>query len=359
MTVLIPNTKSAPSRSSYPYPGIDGPPSEVAKLECQIMLRSTMPKESRKQTTRSSDRSGSPKPVVRSEGGGKVAAGSGDKRSSSQLPKRYFAWFYYLKKRDRRTRVFESQVHRVRDGLPHLELCAKLNEWGIQYAGAVLNIPAGEIVGESRVRNVPELGDEDLVLLATRPPIEEAESNDDAIPEERGGRKRRSIECSRTEMESRVLNAMKLCFARCARNQIHINSTLSCDPQYEARFRRVDFEAHQGGPVRAVGPWRKCAKDGERVGMGYIAGVPASREDGRPFRVVAVFSSGGTETLFSVLLAVHVYPELLLSALGTSSPAVWQIPFKWHQRPVPEFLEPGAIRLSHPGFPAPIKWMES
>src|SRR5881397_2425180 len=84
--------------------------------------------------------------------------------------RRFFAWCYYVKERDRRGRHFPSQIHRIRDGQSFLTLAPALSDAGYRYAGAVLNIPAKEARGSEVIRT-SKYWPGDVLLLATRPPV--------------------------------------------------------------------------------------------------------------------------------------------------------------------------------------------
>src|SRR5438093_991212 len=92
---------------------------------------------------------------------------------------RFYLFVYYQALRDLRleTRPIESQLHKVRDALMSGSLFPVLGECGYQYGGTILNLPAeivAELRGAQRLRaTTSDLDGSDLILLATRPPLDD------------------------------------------------------------------------------------------------------------------------------------------------------------------------------------------
>lgn len=270
-------------------------------------------------------------------------------KSNPKFPSRYFAWLYFLKRKELGTRAFTSQIHRTRDGLAHLEISAFLAAKGISYAGAILNIPkyVQPTLANCGHRSALKLEPNDLVLLATRPPL------DDPRPAGKGRRERRRVDRSETPLERELFSALLPFFARCDRGTIELADNLTCDNRFAARFRKIKFQENQGGYVRQTKSWKHEEFKQGRLGVGYLVVVPPTRES--RFRIIALFSSGGTETLWTALLVAREHRDLLERALLVEEPVLWQIPFLWPDI-APEFLclPPGC--LNHPKFPASLLW---
>src|SRR5438045_1730197 len=87
---------------------------------------------------------------------------------------RFYPFCYYQKERDLRGRPFETQIHKIRDGLALSELAGILMSAGFVYGGAVLNIPRSQQGPRLKVvHTLPTIRPKDVVLLATRPPLDD------------------------------------------------------------------------------------------------------------------------------------------------------------------------------------------
>ncbi|MFY9570672.1 MAG: hypothetical protein WAV20_04615, partial [Blastocatellia bacterium] len=98
----------------------------------------------------------------------------------------------------------KPRLHALRDSDAFAELAAVLNEQGYVYNGLILNFP----VAEEDATEIPTLGPSDLLVLTTRPPL-----NDDYFD-------RRFIKRSDTELEKSVLKAVGCYFSVCRRSRI-------------------------------------------------------------------------------------------------------------------------------------------
>jgi hypothetical protein len=277
-------------------------------------------------------------------------------RLSGNGGKRFFAWCYYAKLRDRRDRGFPSQIHRIRDGLSFLTLAPALFEAGYQYGGAILNIPAAEAQGNAWSANA-EYGTGDVLLFATRPPL------DDPQNPKKGDR---WIDRSRYATEQVVFKAFKEnLLEHCSRTKITLKADLSCRPKNATIFRSIEFSTKQGGQIAALrgerlAPWRSSTPPtGADYAAGYLLSIPNVGE--QKFRLLAAFSSGGTETLWWSWLLMHRHRKLLSDALAAKKRTVWLGLFAIPKM-APTFLsfDASAFALSsrktEPTWPEIIQW---
>jgi hypothetical protein len=248
-------------------------------------------------------------------------------KRSGTPSKRYFCWHYYLKREDFGTRPFSTQIHKVRDGLAMHLLGGVLSEHGYGFGGALLNVPAYQgwecrdgqlldIVSSQSIACSPN----DILLLATRPPL-----NDPHKPSKGS----KIVDHSGFVTEALVLDTLRKTFFRfCDRSRIVLRDDLTCTPTQATIFRSVIFDVYRGGKVARFNgdgrtPWRSAIPPaGIRCGTGYLAVVPNVGE--HQLRIIAVFSSGGTETLWWSWLLVHHYRHLLTEAVNQNSPKMWQ-----------------------------------
>src|SRR4051812_43471737 len=111
--------------------------------------------------------------------------------SRDRSPRRLqrFFWFtYHAAERDlqlaKGPSPFKRQLHLVRDALAFAELASLLTAEGLQYETALISLPA---IGFRRSKvqpdnvqqfgpdNVQQFGPEDLLLMVTRPPLDDPE----------------------------------------------------------------------------------------------------------------------------------------------------------------------------------------
>ena len=114
-----------------------------------------------------------------------------------------YYWFSYptaprsMRRTDQRSHL---DFHRVRDGVMVLSLAPVLHDAGYRFGGEILNFPSRLSPEAAHRQSVPKLGPSDLLVLPTRPPL-------DDDPDDR-----RSMKPSNTELESGVFRAMRTVF---------------------------------------------------------------------------------------------------------------------------------------------------
>lgn len=237
----------------------------------------------------------------------------------SDKPKVYLS-VYYQKPKDLGQRPFETQIHKVRDGLAVAGLLSVLYEANYSFGGTILNIPKAvqDELAPDRIKDeTRQIGTGDMVLMSTRPAL-----NDDA------SETKRFLKISGCDVEQSVFAAMYTFFRTCDRSEIILNSHLEPDTDDERvdEFRAVSFYQSRGGRVHRLDAQRAPRIPAEpNLTFGYLVSVPSVPPNG--FRLLAAFGAGGTETLwFSHLLRLE-YTGYLRQAIRTKEPRLWMAPF--------------------------------
>jgi hypothetical protein len=199
-------------------------------------------------------------------------------------PKRIFRMAYHtsLSKNSR------FRIHQLRDGDAFSELSAVLYSRGYEYGGLLLNLPSEKPL-EPHPVDISSLTSSDLVLLNTRPPIDDIEEEDKHL-----------VRQSFTNFEAVIFNAVKpKYFEWCARSHIILSETLA--RQLPTGFRdRANMLFHQsrdGSYIKhgeyASGSWRPPAD--QRLTAVFFIQIPALWEGGPG--LLAAFGMAGIETL--------------------------------------------------------------
>lgn len=205
---------------------------------------------------------------------------------------RFFVNVYYRKQRDIGSRPFETSLHKTRDGLPIAELSSVLYDNGYAYGGAILNIPSRfreYLSANDKIESTqPPLNSDDLVLLCTRPPLDD-EAN----------LVKKRIERSQTEFEDHVVASLRMFFRTCDRSQVVLSSQIVPNGGGHSfhEYRAVHFREYRGGKVlkmNALDDPRDPLDEGFTIG--YLLTSPRVSPIG--FRLIAAFGMGGAETLW-------------------------------------------------------------
>jgi len=235
------------------------------------------------------------------------------------MQKRFFPFFYYQNARALGTRRFETQIHKVRDGLAVTELSAALNDVGYTYGGAILNIPQThreKLAQQSKlVEHEYSFEPHDVLLHPTRPPLDEES--------------KRIVDWSGSPLENQLLTEVQQFFDHCDRGVITISDQMIADSEpadVSQDFRHLDFQQFQGGAIKNLnalhGP--RPPNDSNYT-VGYLLVVP--RIPTCEVRFIACFGAGGSETAYFSYALRTIYPNYLNLALSINEPVLWQIPF--------------------------------
>lgn len=224
---------------------------------------------------------------------------------SSRRPFQRVLWFTYHAT-ERETRVeaerkrtqmtapdFSRHLHQVRDGLAFAELWSMLALSGCGYGGALFNLPARAYPVGKVPSPLVKLGPTDLIVLVTRPPLDD-EPHDDK-PVQRSG----------TGLERRVLGALRTWFLEyCSRVEVRLHPRLRERLESErpdaARRGCIEYSqktgaykltwTHQFLGVPPVG------REGGRLRTGgYLIFTPEGWPGGPG--ILAAFGMGGFETM--------------------------------------------------------------
>jgi hypothetical protein len=172
--------------------------------------------------------------------------------------------------------------------------CSLLLACGYRYGGTILNFPeqvAAEVTRRSNLReSQPDLRPSDLILLPTRPPL------DDDINE---GSKRLILR-SEQPLEKDVLRCLRAVLQKCDRETIRLADSVRLVEN--SWLHEVHFYQSKGGNVRYYDVnGRRQSPANRNITVGYVISVPHIQPS-MP-RLLAAFGAGGTETLlFSFLL---------------------------------------------------------
>jgi hypothetical protein len=192
---------------------------------------------------------------------------------------RYFHRFAYSA--DKRA----PNPFKARDGAAFCELTAPLVDFGYRFGQLIYNPPDDP---EKTPRLGPDcfqfIKPDDLVVLATRPPIYDLHSGD----------KRRMLK-SCTHLEKQIFTKCEKYIEICARSHIELSESVA------AKFERgvMDFQQNKGARLRAYRPltgnrWTKVPK-GTDLAIGFFLHTRTIPKYG--CGLVVSFGMGGWETL--------------------------------------------------------------
>lgn len=241
-----------------------------------------------------------------------------------------YRFAYYVDGRNDRERL----PHQLRDADAAMFILPIFTRCGFDFAGPLWNPPADEqYIGGSRGAGMP-VGDGDIVLLTTRPPMDDLEQGD-----------RSCIRPSNTPLERIVFNTVRRHLRRCARSNVIVET------YYAAKFPAIGLLQHlwlrqtHGAAIQRFrslnGEWQTPEPHRPRS----VAFLLCERLwDGGP-RLVASFGFSGPETLlWNYFVATH-HPDLIES--DTFVMAEIQSPRKMPQycESMKEFASHYSIRL--------------
>lgn len=231
---------------------------------------------------------------------------------------KFYPMVYYLKEKDLGMRRFDSQIHKTRDGLALLELSPLIHGAGYTYGGTILNVPKKfqrELAAKGQLSEKPHsVSSADMVLLATRPALDDDEEDDE-----------RPLLRSDGCIEKAAFAALRRIFETCDRANVSLSPEVMLDECHEY-LRRIQFRQNQGGRIRFFDtPTGEVEPADPQRTVGYVVGVPQLATE--KTRLTVVFGMGGTETLWLChLLRTHLANEFH-RVLTTPEPRLSLIPF--------------------------------
>lgn len=244
--------------------------------------------------------------------------------------KRFYWLCYYAPDYELRAKAYP--FHKVRDAFAMVELSAALDSLGYSYAEALMNYPS-EDHAEAKVEGTASSpGEDDLVVLTTRPPIndedEEARGSGDCEGSSPKGRGVRTVNRSHTPLEEDLFSALKPFLVWCSRSQVKLSPVASRHLQSLAwkKWQRgkspveigpkptrwnVEFSLNVGAAVRAFDMETSDLK----TTLGYLwYSAPANARHG----LLAAWGMGGRESVIWARILRTTCRELLRNVLGSS-----------------------------------------
>jgi hypothetical protein len=206
---------------------------------------------------------------------------------NSETPPRRFFWFSYATTPSREFRREGLDIHKTRDGGTLADLAGSLYACGYQYGGRVLNLPPAYC---TRLREERRLlcSPEDFVVLPTRPPLSDVESE-----------LKKALVPSETPEEKKVFALLGRVFDSLDRSKAILSPGLTAGWDGEARqYAEAHFQMY--GPAHVVELLGNRKPD-DAFSLGYLV---CTR--GRDFRLLTAFGMSGTMTA--------LWGELLRSA---------------------------------------------
>jgi len=209
------------------------------------------------------------------------------------MNKRFFHFSYPEPQKQEKLRL-----HALRDGDAFAELAAALYEQDDKYGELILNFP----LSHDNLAH-PTLGPSDLLVLTTRPPL-----NDDAFD-------RRYIKRSGSELEKSILRAVGLYFSVCRRSYLKLSEDMAAELKYPNRGE-IQFTMYAGAYYkryrtpytrsREQHRWERPPKSSMTAAF-----VLLTRLWDRGPNFLNAFGMDGASTLIWCYLLRTVYPDLL------------------------------------------------
>jgi hypothetical protein len=221
----------------------------------------------------------------------------------AQRPRRVFRFAYFVNG-GRHGR--DLLLHQLRDADAALYLMQALHACGFVYGDPVLNYPCARPPAAGPIPvDDSWLGPGDLLLLTTRPPLDDA---DDAV--------KSRVHRSHTSLEARIFAALRRHLSRCSRSQVIVaDEHVRANPAF-ARLRNIEYKQRRGAPVHRILPegaarWHGPFGDDEAFSLGYLIYEEHAWPGGPA--LLAVFGMSGTETLVLNRFVANQHPELICS----------------------------------------------
>jgi len=122
----------------------------------------------------------------------------------------------------------EPNISKIRDGAAFSEVTAPLTKLGYEYGHLIFNPPfnprkSGEL-GKEHFRFIKP---EDLIVLTTRPPLDDSRHGDKKL-----------VRQSRTHLEKKIFEEFRKYLAVCARSHVQLTEAVG------AKFRKADLVFH-------------------------------------------------------------------------------------------------------------------
>jgi len=222
-----------------------------------------------------------------------------------------FVRFCYLSSDDRR-----RFPHQIRDGDAALELFESLRLLKFEHGGILINWPFTDGIIDTSMTDFVSLnmGESDVLLLTTRPPLDDREEKKPLRP-------------SGTELERKIFAVLReKCFAECSRSTVAVHPHIRThflanyknrsEVKYYATRLKSRGEVEDEELIGDASYKELCGRDGtvlsetdmKRRSAGYVVHLPLGR--GMP-RLLAVFGLSGTMTFLWSYVLSKTYNHLL------------------------------------------------
>lgn len=237
---------------------------------------------------------------------------------------------YYLKDEDiGKRRLFETAIHKVRDGLALAHLAPTICEFNYGFGRAFLNIPdyrQADLRARGRLKVAewqPKASD--MIVLSTRPALDDRTGH--------GTKKRgtRRLDVSPHDMETAILGSVLPFFKECSRSRVTLSDNVQLGSDDE-RFRDITYRVQGTEDKNTAGAVKQFIVNGSKLNagvdnltVGYILGLPRMVTGGP--RLLVTFGMGGTETLWLTFLLATALSDELRAAISTRRPRLRLIPF--------------------------------
>jgi hypothetical protein len=195
------------------------------------------------------------------------------------------------------------RIHQLRDGDAFVEMSPVLYSEGYEYGGLLLNLPPGE-AGKASTVDVSFLTSSDLLVMNTRPPMDDIEEED-----------KKRVPSSSTNLEQSIFDALKPYLAKCARSRVKLSETIARQlPEHFGERAYIWFHEYTDGSYikyRGLNDKSWQIPSGPNRTAFYLIRIPAIWEGGPG--LLATFGMSGTETLVWSYLLRTRFPEWVLS----------------------------------------------
>ena len=191
------------------------------------------------------------------------------------------------------------RIHQLRDADAFVELSQVLYASGYEFGGLLLNRPAGGSTKAHPV-DVSALTSSDLLVLNTRPPLDDKEEED-----------KKFVQSSDSSLEEIVFGALRHYFDKCARSRVRLSQPVArqLPDLYKQRADITFREYTDGSYLKYRGHsnryWQK--PNLPNLSAFYLVQTPAIWQGGPG--LLAAFAMSGTETLIWNYLLRTRFPE--------------------------------------------------
>ncbi len=177
--------------------------------------------------------------------------------------------------------------HQVRDGAAFAEIAGLLSEFDMRYGGLILNLPSsdkGNPISYEKLRLTPN----DLLVLTTRPPLDD-ENEDD----------KKRVARSGSILEDRVIKLLRPFLSICSRSRIALSREVLDRFNDRAALRptRMHFRQNKWSWCYEIKHYKEPKENWKESAprtFAFMLSTHAHR--GNP-KIFAAFGMGGTETL--------------------------------------------------------------